>query len=93
MSGCVRERELATAAFTWDDVKTESALLYCPHSSVHLITVPTQGQVSGGDTQNVLGPHLHERGIHCMKLYRSNNGGNKGGCARVRVSDEVSDES
>lgn len=23
-------------AFTWDDVKTESALLYCPHS-VHLI--------------------------------------------------------
>lgn len=28
--------ELATA-FTWDDVRTESALLYCPHS-VHLIT-------------------------------------------------------
>lgn len=36
LSGCIRGRELARA-FTWNDVRTESALLYCPHC-VHLTT-------------------------------------------------------
>lgn len=69
------------AAFTWDDVKTESALLYCPRS-VHLIAAALYGpkdKSRGGDTQNVLWLHLHERGIYFMKLYRNNNAGKEGG--------------
>lgn len=65
LSGCIRGRQLARV-FTWDDARTESALLYCPHG-VHLVIaaalIGTQGQVSGGDTQNVLWLHLRDGGV------------------------------
>ena len=74
------QRELATA-FTWDDVKTESALLYRPHS-VRLIAAalyrPKDKSV-GVTRRMCCGCNLHERWIYFMfmKLYWSSSAGDK----------------
>lgn len=68
----------------WCEDWISSPLLSTQCALDHCNTVRTQGQVTRGDTQNVLWPHLHERGIYFMKLYWSNNEGNKQG-AHVRV--------
>ena len=74
------QRELATA-FTWDDVKTESALLYRPHS-VRLIAAALyrpKDKSDGVTRRMCCGCNLHERWIYFMfmKLYWSSSAGDK----------------
>lgn len=84
LSGHVRER----GAFTWDDGRTESALLHCPPCTYALCSNRTQGRVSGGDAVNVFWLPLREWGYSLYQRILKQQSGRPECCGCAWESDE-----
>lgn len=88
LSGCIRGRELARA-FTWNDVRTESALLYCPHC-VHLITAaPYQPKDKSVEVTRAACTWWWGGRRYFAKLHWNNNAGGGCLCVFVRLRERV----